>query len=107
MTYMEITWLQSRQHFEIELRSTCGICAVLQHCIGLLHEHCRKLSLLPCECVTPSQAPGRLCDFWPTESLWAWVKGRLTKKVSKSKAFKKGVGTRREGRHGGQGFGVL
>ena len=39
-----------------------------------------------------SQAPGRLCDFWPTESLWAYVKKVLTKKVSKSPAFKKGVG---------------
>ena len=36
------------------------------------------------------QAPGRLCDFWPTESVWSWVKRRLTKKVSKSRAFKKG-----------------
>ena len=43
-----------------------------------------------------------MCDFWPTESLWANVKARLTKKVSKSKAWKGGVGTRR-GREGAKG----
>jgi len=38
------------------------------------------------------KAPGRLCDFWPTESLWGWIKQHLTKRVSKDATFKKGVG---------------
>ena len=40
----------------------------------------------------PSQAPGRLVDFWPTERIWAYVKNDLPKKVSKHPRWKKGVG---------------
>ena len=34
-----------------------------------------------------------MCDYWPTENVWSWVKRALIKKVSKNRAFKKGVGT--------------
>ena len=50
----------------------------------------------------PSQAPGRLCDFWPTESIWAYVKDVLPKKVSQHSYWKKGVGAQ-HGRGLGEG----
>ena len=40
----------------------------------------------------PSQAPGRLCDFWATESIWAYVKPKIAKAVSKHPRWRKGVG---------------
>ena len=38
------------------------------------------------------KAPGRLCDFWITEGVWANRKPVLIKVVQKSRKWRKGIG---------------
>ena len=58
------------------------------------------------------QACGKLCDVWPTESVWAERKAKIIKALPKTKRWRKGVGhierkafgTEHRGQSSGQQF---
>ena len=33
-----------------------------------------------------------MCDVWPTESVWAWVKNKLVKRQSQHAIWRHGIG---------------